>query len=75
MDQFDAIINPPQCAVLAVGCAKHRMTVSKSGTTRIATILKATLSVDHRAIDDATAATFLSTLRMQLEQPHEILGG
>lgn len=75
VDQFDAIINPPQCAILAVGRAKPRMTVSDSGATRVATILKATLSVDHRAIDGATAAIFLSTLRTLLEQPREVLGG
>lgn len=69
VDQFDAIINSPQCAILAVGRAKPQMTVAKSGEARIATILRATLSVDHRAIDGAVGAAFLKTLREKLEQP------
>jgi pyruvate dehydrogenase E2 component (dihydrolipoamide acetyltransferase) len=69
VDQFDAIINPPQCAILAVGRAKPRMVVSARGETRVATVLRATLSLDHRAIDGAGGAAFLQTLREIVEAP------
>jgi pyruvate dehydrogenase E2 component (dihydrolipoamide acetyltransferase) len=70
VDQFDAIVNPPQCAILAVGAAKPRAIASTERNLRVATVMRATLSVDHRAIDGATAATFLAALRRRLEQPH-----
>jgi pyruvate dehydrogenase E2 component (dihydrolipoamide acetyltransferase) len=69
VDQFDAIINPPQCAILAVGAAKSRMVVSEHRQTRVAKVLRATLSIDHRALDGVAGATFLSALRARLEQP------
>lgn len=72
VDQFDAIINPPQCAILAVGRAKPKMIVSDSGEPRIARMMSVTLSVDHRAIDGATAAAFMKTLRHTLEQPQRL---
>lgn len=72
VDQFDAIINPPQCAILAVGCAKPRLVISPDHTTRIATLMRVTLSVDHRAIDGATAAKFMNTLRQAVEQPQSL---
>jgi pyruvate dehydrogenase E2 component (dihydrolipoamide acetyltransferase) len=69
VDQFDAIINPPQCAILAVGRAKPRVVVAARGETRVATVLRATLSVDHRAIDGAVAAAFMQTLRNTVGVP------
>lgn len=72
VDQFDAIINPPQCAILAVGSAKPRCLVSPEREVHIATVLRTTLSVDHRAIDGATAAAFLAALRRRLEQPEHL---
>jgi pyruvate dehydrogenase E2 component (dihydrolipoamide acetyltransferase) len=69
VDQFDAIINPPQCAILAVGCSKPSVLVSETREPRIATVMRATLSMDHRAIDGKTAAEFLSALRRRVEQP------
>lgn len=72
IDQFDAIINPPQCAILAVGSAKPRVVVSKNGESQIAMVLKATLSVDHRAIDGAIGASFLAALRERIEQPEHL---
>jgi pyruvate dehydrogenase E2 component (dihydrolipoamide acetyltransferase) len=73
VDQFDAIINLPQCAILAVGRARPQFVVAPDHTPRVATVLRVTLSVDHRAIDGATAAAFLSTLRQKLEQPDNLL--
>lgn len=67
--QFDAIINSPQCAILAVGCAKPSLVVSPDRRPRIGTVLRVTLSVDHRAIDGVTAAEFLSAFRHCVEYP------
>jgi len=72
VDQFDAIINPPQCAILAVGGAKPQVIV-KNGEIIIATIMRATLSLDHRVIDGATGAEFLAVLREQLQSPKTLL--
>jgi pyruvate dehydrogenase E2 component (dihydrolipoamide acetyltransferase) len=72
IDQFDAIINAPQCAILAVGRARPRVVVSAEGQPRIATLLTATLSVDHRVIDGVVGASFLATLRRTIEQPQVI---
>ena len=68
VDQFDAIINPPQCAILAVGGAKPQAMVKNSEVV-IATIMRATLSLDHRVIDGAIGAGFLNALREQLQNP------
>jgi pyruvate dehydrogenase E2 component (dihydrolipoamide acetyltransferase) len=72
VDGFDAIINPPQCAILAVGAAKLRVVVSPEREMRIATVLSATLSCDHRAIDGVTGARFISSLRHRIEQPEHL---
>jgi pyruvate dehydrogenase E2 component (dihydrolipoamide acetyltransferase) len=72
VDRFDAIINPPQCAILALGAAKPRVLASPDRQMRIATVLQATLSADHRAIDGATGAAFLSALRSRVEQPEHL---
>jgi pyruvate dehydrogenase E2 component (dihydrolipoamide acetyltransferase) len=72
VDQFDAIINPPQCAILAVGTAKARCVVSRDLEPRVATVMRVTLSADHRAIDGVAGARFLAALRSRIEAPHEI---
>jgi pyruvate dehydrogenase E2 component (dihydrolipoamide acetyltransferase) len=73
VDEFDAIINPPQCAILAVGSGKPRVVVGPGGTPCVATMIRATLSCDHRAIDGATSAAFLSKLKRGLEHPATML--
>lgn len=73
VDQFDAIINAPQCAILAIGAAKPCMRVSQEREPRIATVARMTLSLDHRAIDGATGATFLAALRRRIEHPEQPL--
>jgi len=65
---FDAIINPPQCAILAVGAGEKRNIV-KDDVSVIATIMTLTLSSDHRVIDGATAAKFMQTLKGLIENP------
>jgi pyruvate dehydrogenase E2 component (dihydrolipoamide acetyltransferase) len=69
IDEFDAIINPPQCAILAVARARRQVVVAENDEARIATVMRLTLSVDHRAIDGVTGAAFLTALRRCLEQP------
>jgi pyruvate dehydrogenase E2 component (dihydrolipoamide acetyltransferase) len=75
VDYFDAIINAPQCAILAVGAAKLRPVISAERETRIASVIRMTLSADHRAIDGASAATFLSALRQRVEHPQTLGSG
>ncbi len=66
VDQFDAILNPPQCAILAVGTAKQQPVIT-DGEITTATIMKASLSLDHRVIDGAVGAQFLGVIREILE--------
>ncbi len=69
--RFDAIINPPQVAILAVGAAEERV-VPRQGAPAIARMLTLTLSADHRVIDGAAGAAFLATLRALIEQPQSL---
>ena len=66
--RFDAIINLPQVAILAVGGAAERAVV-RAGTVAIARVATLTLCADHRVIDGAVGAAFLATLREILEHP------
>lgn len=66
--RFDAIINPPQVAILAVGAAEERVVV-RDGTPAVARMMTLTLSVDHRVVDGAVGAAFLATLRQLIERP------
>jgi pyruvate dehydrogenase E2 component (dihydrolipoamide acetyltransferase) len=72
VDEFDAVINPPQCAILAVARARRRVVVAQNDEMRIATVMRVTLSLDHRAIDGTSGATFLSALRDRVEQPDHL---
>jgi pyruvate dehydrogenase E2 component (dihydrolipoamide acetyltransferase) len=72
VDQFDAIINPPQCAIVAVGAGKPRVIASKEREVGIATVMRITLSVDHRAIDGVAAAKFMISLKQRLELPEQL---
>jgi pyruvate dehydrogenase E2 component (dihydrolipoyllysine-residue acetyltransferase) len=70
--QFTAVINPPQAAILAVGEATRQPVVHGDQVT-IATTMALTLSIDHRAVDGATAARFLTRLRELIERPLDIV--
>jgi len=72
VDQFDAIINPPQCAILAVGAAKLQPVI-KGDTVTKAQVMRVSLSLDHRVIDGATGAQFLSTFVGLLQNPAQLL--
>jgi len=67
LTRFDAIINPPQVAILAVGAAQDRV-VARNGVPVVAQMLTLTLSADHRVVDGAVAAAFLATLRERIEE-------
>lgn len=71
IDGFDAIINPPQCAILAVGASRREWAETDAGGA-FQTRLSLSLSCDHRAIDGATGATFLKTLKQKIENPNEL---
>lgn len=66
VDGFIAIINPPQCAILAVGRVAPRVVTDGDGI-EIKTIMTVTLSADHRVVDGAGAARFLQRVKMLLE--------
>jgi pyruvate dehydrogenase E2 component (dihydrolipoamide acetyltransferase) len=65
---FQAIINPPQACILAVGAGEEVVKV-KGGEMTAVTVMQATLSVDHRAVDGALGAEFLQALKRYIEQP------
>ena len=69
---FSAIINPPEVGILAVSAAEKRPVV-RDGQIVPRTVMAMTLSADHRAVDGATAAEFLRTLRRLLEEPGMML--
>jgi pyruvate dehydrogenase E2 component (dihydrolipoamide acetyltransferase) len=69
VDRFTAIINSPQVAILAIGRAIKRIVPDEYDQPAVRFIMSVTLSADHRAIDGAVAAHFLSDLRSALEQP------
>ena len=72
IDQFTAIINPPQTAILAVGSTVRRPVFVK-GQVEGRLMMKITLSADHRAVDGALVGAFLADLRKHLEEP-QLLG-
>ncbi|MGW3730549.1 dihydrolipoamide acetyltransferase family protein [Streptomyces sp. F001] len=71
-DDFAAIINPPQAAILAVG-AVQQAAVVEEGAVTVASVLRLTLAVDHRSVDGATAAEWMKAFVDVLEHPLQIL--
>jgi pyruvate dehydrogenase E2 component (dihydrolipoamide acetyltransferase) len=72
IEQFTAIINPPDACILAVG-AINQEPVVKNGEIRVGNVMKVTLSCDHRVVDGATGSAFLQTLKSLLEEPLRML--
>ena len=66
IDRFDAIINPPQVAILAVGAGADRV-IARGGSVVVAKVATLTLSCDHRVVDGAIGAQFLQALRHTIE--------
>jgi pyruvate dehydrogenase E2 component (dihydrolipoamide acetyltransferase) len=73
IDNFDAVINPPHGAILAVGAGKKRPVVNADGDLEVATVMSVTLSVDHRVIDGALGAELLQSIVENLESPIAML--
>lgn len=72
IDEFTAIINPPDACILAVGAAKETVVV-ENGQMKVANVMKVTLSCDHRVVDGAVGSAFLKTLKELLENPVKLL--
>lgn len=72
IDEFTAIINPPDACILAVGGISQKPVV-KNGEILVGSMMKVTLSCDHRIVDGVTGAKFLTTLKGMLENPVKIL--
>ncbi|GAA0285985.1 pyruvate dehydrogenase complex dihydrolipoamide acetyltransferase [Rhodovulum strictum] len=73
IDSFDAVINPPHGAILAVGAGVRKPVVTATGEIAAATIMSVTLSVDHRVIDGAMGAELLQAIKDNLENPMAML--
>jgi pyruvate dehydrogenase E2 component (dihydrolipoamide acetyltransferase) len=73
VENFDAVINPPHGAILAVGAGLKKPVVLKDGTLGVATVMSMTLSVDHRVIDGALGAELLKVIVEYLENPMAML--
>ncbi|NCT12487.1 MAG: pyruvate dehydrogenase complex dihydrolipoamide acetyltransferase [Rhodobacterales bacterium] len=73
IDNFDAVINPPHGAILAVGAGVAKPVVGSDGEIKVATVMSVTLSVDHRVIDGALGANLLNAIKANLENPMVML--
>ncbi|MEY8883287.1 pyruvate dehydrogenase complex dihydrolipoamide acetyltransferase [Donghicola sp. XS_ASV15] len=73
IDNFDAVINPPHGAILAVGAGVKKPVVNADGEIEVATVMSVTLSVDHRVIDGALGAELLQAIAENLENPMMML--
>jgi pyruvate dehydrogenase E2 component (dihydrolipoamide acetyltransferase) len=72
IEQFTAVINPPEAAILAVGAALAEPVATDDGV-EVRRRMRLTLSIDHRALDGATGAAFLQQLKTTLEHPLQIV--
>jgi pyruvate dehydrogenase E2 component (dihydrolipoamide acetyltransferase) len=68
IDQFIAVLNPPQASILAVGATREQV-VPRDGELHVLPLMTMTLTCDHRAVDGATGAEFLHTIKAFLEDP------
>ena len=73
IDNFDAVINPPHGAILAVGAGVKKPVVDSNGDVSVAMVMSVTLSVDHRVIDGALGAQLLNAIKENLEAPMTML--
>ncbi|MEO6612315.1 MAG: pyruvate dehydrogenase complex dihydrolipoamide acetyltransferase [Chitinophagaceae bacterium] len=72
IDEFTAIINPPDSCIMAVGRIKETV-VRKNDSFAVSNVMKITMSCDHRSVDGATGAAFLQTFKKYLENPITML--
>jgi len=75
IEQFNAIVNPPQSSILAVGSIVNRPVGSDDGTVVLKKMMNLTLSVDHRCLDGVQAAHFLKTIQGLIEMPDIFVTG
>ncbi|MCX7888208.1 MAG: 2-oxo acid dehydrogenase subunit E2 [Rhodobacteraceae bacterium] len=73
IENFDAVINPPHAAILAVGAGLRQPVVMDDGSLGVATVMSLTLSVDHRVIDGALGAELMKAIVGNLEAPLAML--
>lgn len=73
IEEFTAIINPPDSCIMAVGSIRQEPVV-KDGEIKIGNRMKVTLSCDHRVVDGVLGAQFLETFRKYIENPIVLLG-
>lgn len=73
IENFDAVINPPHGAILAVGAGTKKPVVNEDGELGVSTVMSVTLSVDHRVIDGALGAELLGAIKDNLENPMMML--
>ena len=73
IEEFTAIINPPNAAILAIGAAEARPVADANRQVVVRDRMKVTMSCDHRIVDGAAGADFLKTLRQYVEQPLRLL--
>ena len=73
IDEFTAIINPPDSCILAVGKIKEEVYRNAKGEFDVKNVMKLTLSCDHRSVDGSVGAAFLQTLKAYLENPVTML--
>jgi pyruvate dehydrogenase E2 component (dihydrolipoamide acetyltransferase) len=69
VEQFNAIINPPEAAILAIGSTQPEVRALPDGAIAVRPVMRFTLSADHRIIDGAVAARFVADLKTTLENP------
>jgi len=69
IDNFDAVINPPHGAILAVGAGLKKPIVNEDNTIVVSNVMSLTLSVDHRVIDGALGAELMQNITKYLEDP------
>jgi pyruvate dehydrogenase E2 component (dihydrolipoamide acetyltransferase) len=73
VENFVAIINPPESAILAVGSTEKRVIVSANNDLSIRNVMTMTLSVDHRVVDGVMASKFVNKIKYHLQNPKTLL--
>jgi pyruvate dehydrogenase E2 component (dihydrolipoamide acetyltransferase) len=73
VENFVAIINPPESAILAIGSTEKKVVVSNSNDFSIRDVMKMTLSVDHRLVDGVLASKFINKIKYHLQNPKTLL--
>ena len=73
INQFTAIINPPQACILAVGGTEKKVVVGGEGAPAVANMMRVTMSCDHRVVDGAVGAQWLQHFKKFMETPQAML--